>query len=261
MASSANGGDGGRVEGRRYPGQRRERDTRAPGRDGTKGTKEGSRFRRAHGLHCTRASLLGSARKARPRRAVHRCSGGALVFAGCGGGGGVERALRPAGEGCRAQPPSLPKGEWVAPDHRRHADRHRGEAGSETQGLATEAKTKVFHVDITVSGPITPGEGLPTQPAATTCTWTVTMKKDGLSVPCPLYCPTSTRKIGTTSVRCQELPDGTGPGRASTATCPPPGDTLTLQSCAYELVGEGMMQWCPITRMSSATGTAHAEEK
>ncbi len=46
----------------------------------------------------------------------------------------------------------------------------------QVEGLPVEVKTTAFDVQITVSGPIVPGEGLPDQPAATTCTWTVTMK-------------------------------------------------------------------------------------
>jgi hypothetical protein len=45
------------------------------------------------------------------------------------------------------------------------------------------AKTKAFDVHVTVSGPVVPGEGLPDQPAATTCTWTVTMKDASADVP------------------------------------------------------------------------------
>src|SRR5271170_4645041 len=53
----------------------------------------------------------------------------------------------------------------------------------QVEGLPIEVKTKAFDVTITVSGPIVPGEGLPTQPDATTCTWTVTMKDANADVP------------------------------------------------------------------------------
>lgn len=33
--------------------------------------------------------------------------------------------------------------------------------------------------------------------------------------------------------------------RASPSVCPPPGQTLTFHLRAYELTGEGMMQWAP----------------
>ena len=53
----------------------------------------------------------------------------------------------------------------------------------QVEGLPVEVETKAFHVRVTVSGPVVPGEGLPNQPAATTCTWTVTMKDASADVP------------------------------------------------------------------------------
>ena len=38
------------------------------------------------------------------------------------------------------------------------------------EGLTVNVKTHAFNVSMTVSGPIVPGEGLPYQPPATTCT-------------------------------------------------------------------------------------------
>jgi len=53
--------------------------------------------------------------------------------------------------------------------------REHGHRQMQTEGLPVVAKTKAFDVHVTVSGPVVPGEGLPKQQAATTCTWTVTM--------------------------------------------------------------------------------------
>ena len=54
------------------------------------------------------------------------------------------------------------------------------------EGLAVDVKTRAFDVSVTVSGPIVPGEGLPYQTPATTCTWTVTMKDATADVPVSL---------------------------------------------------------------------------
>jgi hypothetical protein len=109
----------------------------------------------------------------------------------------------------------------------------------QVEGLAIEAETKKFHVKVTVSGPIVPGEGLPYQPAATTCTWTVTMKDATADVPVSVADFHSVDHLGSVFVM------GLVPGE----TVPPPvlrpGQTLTFQLRAYELTGEGMMQWAP----------------
>jgi hypothetical protein len=109
----------------------------------------------------------------------------------------------------------------------------------QVEGLPVVAKTKVFDVDITVSGPIVPGEGLPDQPAATTCTWTVTMKDASADVPVSITDFHSVDHLGSVFIM------GLVPGEST----PPPvlrrGQTLTFKLRAYELTGEGMMQWAP----------------
>jgi hypothetical protein len=109
----------------------------------------------------------------------------------------------------------------------------------QVEGLPVEAKTRAFDVRVVVSGPIVPGEGLPHQQAATTCTWTVTMKDANADVPVSLADFHSVDHLG--SVFLMGLVPGEHP--------PPPvlhrGQTLRFQVRAYELVGEGMMQWAP----------------
>ena len=109
----------------------------------------------------------------------------------------------------------------------------------QTEGLAIEAKTKAFHVDVTVSGPIVPGEGLPDQPAATTCTWTVTMKDASADVPVSIADFHSVDHVGSVFLM------GLVPGEHAPPPVLRPGQTLTFQLRSYELVGEGMMQWAP----------------
>jgi hypothetical protein len=107
------------------------------------------------------------------------------------------------------------------------------------EGLPVEVRTKTFDVWITVSGPVVPGEGLPDQPQATTCTWTVTMKDASADVPVSVADFHSVDHLGAVFLM------GLVPGEHA----PPPvlhrGQTLTFRLRAYELVGEGMMQWAP----------------
>ena len=109
----------------------------------------------------------------------------------------------------------------------------------QVEGLPVDVKTNAFDVSVTVSGPIVPGEGLPEQPAATTCTWTVTMKDATADVPVSIADFHSVDHLGAVFLM------GLVPGER----VPPPllhkGQTLTFQLRAYELTGEGMMQWAP----------------
>ena len=107
------------------------------------------------------------------------------------------------------------------------------------EGLPVDVDTTRFHVSVVVSGPIVPGEGLPDQPAATTCTWTVTMKDASADVPVSIADFHSVDHLGAVFLM------GLVPGEHPPPAVLHPGQTLTFQLRAYELVGEGMMQWAP----------------
>ncbi len=107
------------------------------------------------------------------------------------------------------------------------------------EGLPVDVDTTQFHVRVTVSGPVVPGEGLPDQPAATTCTWTVTMKDASANVPVSIADFHSVDHLGAVFLM------GLVPGERPPPTVLHPGETLTFRLRAYELVGEGMMQWAP----------------
>lgn len=107
------------------------------------------------------------------------------------------------------------------------------------EGLAVEVKTAGWHVLITVSGPVVPGEGLPDQPVATTCTWTVTMRDATGNVPVSIADFHSVDHLGSVFLM------GFVPGESSPPPVLHPGQSVTFQLRAYELVGEGMMQWAP----------------
>jgi hypothetical protein len=107
------------------------------------------------------------------------------------------------------------------------------------EGLPVEVRTNAFRVRIMVSGPVVPGEGLPYQPQATTCTWTVTMKDANADVPVSVADFHSVDHLGSVFLM------GLVPGEHEPPRVLHPGQTLTFQLRAYELVGEGMMQWAP----------------
>lgn len=109
----------------------------------------------------------------------------------------------------------------------------------QVEGLPVEVHTSLFHVRVTVSGPIVPGEGLPNQPAATTCTWTVTMKDATADVPVSIADFHSVDHLGSVFLM------GLVPGEKLPPHVLRPGETISFQLRAYELVGEGMMQWAP----------------
>ena len=109
----------------------------------------------------------------------------------------------------------------------------------QVEGLAVRVETSRFDVLVMVSGPIVPGEGLPDQPAATTCTWTVTMKDATGNVPVSIGDFHSVDHLGSVFVMAL------APGEHSLPPVLHAGQTLGFKLRGYELVGEGMMQWAP----------------
>jgi hypothetical protein len=107
------------------------------------------------------------------------------------------------------------------------------------EGLPVEVRTKGFDVRAIVSGPVVPGEGLPDQPVATTCTWTVTLEGATADVPVSVADFHSVDHLGSVFLM------GLVPGEHAPPPVLHPGRTLTFKLRSYELVGEGMMQWAP----------------
>jgi hypothetical protein len=169
----------------------------------------------------------------------------ALVFAGCGGGAaGGASAGTPRypsalpGKTTGSYPSFLPK-KTLDPTVDATLVGTEARPALQVEGLPILVKTKAFDVRVIVSGPVVPGEGLPKQQAATTATWTVTMKGASADVPVSVADFHSVDHLGSVYLM------GLVPGEH-----PPPsvlhrGQTLKFQLRAYELVGEGMMQWAP----------------
>jgi hypothetical protein len=109
----------------------------------------------------------------------------------------------------------------------------------QVEGLGVKVKTVHFNVLVVVSGPIVPGEGLPAQPDATTCTWTVTMKNATSDVPISVADFHSIDHLGAVFLM------GLVPGEHAPPAVLHPHQTVSFQLRSYELVGEGMMQWAP----------------
>jgi hypothetical protein len=149
----------------------------------------------------------------------------ALVFAGCGASAAV-------------YPSFLPK-KTLDPKVDEALVGTISKPALQIEGLPVDVDTRKFHVSVIVSGPIVPGEGLPNQPAATTCTWTVTMKDASADVPVSIADFHSVDHLGAVFLM------GLVPGEHPPPAVLLPGETLTFQLRAYELVGEGMMQWAP----------------
>lgn len=116
----------------------------------------------------------------------------------------------------------------------------------QVEGLAVKVETSHFDVLVTVSGPVVPGEGLPVQNDATTCTWTVAMKDATGNVPVSIADFHSVDHLGSVFLM------GLVPGEHPPPPLLRPHHTLTFQLRAYELVGEGMMQWAPDHRHVAA---------
>ncbi|MGH9126634.1 MAG: hypothetical protein ACRDZ8_18185 [Acidimicrobiales bacterium] len=110
------------------------------------------------------------------------------------------------------------------------------------QGESIEVTTPAWSVLVEVSGPVVPGEGLPLQQPATTCTWTVTMSKATAVVPVSLADFNTIDHLGT--IYQPSAVEGQAPPPAEVD----PGETATFQVRAYEAVGEGIMRWAPISR-------------
>jgi hypothetical protein len=165
----------------------------------------------------------------------------ACGLAGCGGGAAAGDSQNPAslpGKTAAHYPAFLPK-KTLDPRVDAALIGTDAKPALQVEGLPVEAKTKAYHVDITVSGPIVPGEGLPNQQPVTTCTWTVTMKDATADVPVALADFHAVDHLGSV------LHMGLVPGEHR----PPPvlhrSQSLTFKMRAFELVGDGTMQWAP----------------
>jgi hypothetical protein len=108
-----------------------------------------------------------------------------------------------------------------------------------SEGDGVEVRTSKWSVLMTVSGPEVPGEGLPYQTPATTCTWTVTMSGATGLVPVTARDFTSIDHLGAVY----------RPAFVKGQPAPPkflrPGQRISFELRAVQVVGEGLMRWAP----------------
>ena len=108
-----------------------------------------------------------------------------------------------------------------------------------TEGDSVKAKFATGSALVSVVGPEVPGEGLPYQSDATTCTWTVTITGVSGSIPVRASDFSSIDHLGTiyhpTLVTGQSAP----PSELR------PGQKATFELRAEMTVGEGLMRWAP----------------
>jgi len=107
------------------------------------------------------------------------------------------------------------------------------------QGDGVQVKTSRWSVLVTVSGPQVPGEGLPFQASATTCTWVVTMS--GVTGPVPI----STLDFTSIGDENQVYRPVFVPGQTKPPAVLRPGQKVSFELRAVEAVGEGLMRWAP----------------
>jgi hypothetical protein len=108
-----------------------------------------------------------------------------------------------------------------------------------TEGDSVLVKTADASVEAVVSGPVVPGEGLPYQAPATTCTWTITLSHATATVPVRLADFTSLDHLGTVYRMAHVVGEPTLP------TAVTPGQTVTFTLQAVMRTGEGIMRWAP----------------
>jgi hypothetical protein len=107
------------------------------------------------------------------------------------------------------------------------------------QGDGVQVKMPQWKVLVTVSGPQVPGEGLPYQASATTCTWVVTMSEATGPVPVSVSDFTSIDESDHVY-----LPAFV-PGQPKPPTTLRPGQTVSFELRAVQATGEGLMRWAP----------------
>jgi hypothetical protein len=109
-----------------------------------------------------------------------------------------------------------------------------------SEGDAVKVLTPHWSAQVTVSGPEVPGEGLPYQARATTCTWTVTIAKVTGRV------PVAAADFDSIDAYGNVYRPALVPGQPT----PPPviqtGQKVTFELRTGEPVGEGLMRWAPI---------------
>jgi hypothetical protein len=108
------------------------------------------------------------------------------------------------------------------------------------EGDPVRVVTPSWSVVARVTGPEVPGEGLPYQTPATTCTWTITLSDATGRV------PVSASAFDSIDSRGNLYRPYLVPGQPRPPKVLVPGRTVSFELRAGETVGEGLMRWAPI---------------
>lgn len=193
-----------------------------------------------------RVPLVG-ARAGRPRRPVRLASLGLLAPLLAGAGlAGCGTAARPAASSTHAVSPGASGGypTYLPKDTLNyHSDTVLSGTAQHpaltSQGDGVQVKTSRWSVLVKVTGPQVPGEGLPYQTSATTCTWVVAMS--GATAPVPISAADFTAIDDENNVYRPALV----PGQPRPPAVLRPGQKTSFELRAVEAVGEGLMRWAP----------------
>jgi hypothetical protein len=193
-----------------------------------------------------RISLLSQARPALPGRAWARAlalAASMAVLAGVAGCSAGTHARHPTAAQKLADhyggyASYLPK-DTINPDDDGTLTGTSKRPALAAEGESVKVETARWSVLMTISGPEVPGEGLPFQTPATTCTWTVTMSGASRAVPISAAAFTSIDHLGEV-YRTHFVPGQPRPPKVLA-----PGHQVTFELRAVETVGEGLMRWSP----------------
>jgi hypothetical protein len=149
-------------------------------------------------------------------------------------------ALKPAADAASVAYGSLPSylpSSAISPDSVLTGDA--SHPALTTEGDVVDVRTTGFAVHAIVSGPVVPGEGLPYQASATTCTWTVTLSDATAAVPLSLDDFSTIDHLGAVYQPALVA------GEPTPSALLNPGQTVTLTLRAVMPTGEGLMRWAP----------------
>jgi hypothetical protein len=194
-----------------------------------------------HGLLHRRAD--GAGPRARRRLSIRRailCAGVlglTIAITGCGASQHRPRAASPApSAGYGSLPSFLPTASFQ-PDSVLTGSAARPALTTEGDGVRVSLPGAA--VLATVSGPVVPGEGLPFQAPATTCTWTVTLSDASADVAIVVADFSTLDHLGVV------YQVNTVPGMAAPPAMMVPGQTATFMLRAVMPTGEGLLRWAP----------------
>ncbi len=158
---------------------------------------------------------------------------------GCAGAGVHTEAAPPADQSYGGLPSFLPKPSFT-PDSVLTGTAARPALTTEGDGVRVGLPRA--SVLATVTGPEVPGEGLPFQTNATTCTWTVTLT--AASAPVPIVIADFTTLDHEGRVYHPTVVPGS-PVPPATVT---PGHPVTFELRTVMEVGEGLLRWAPVDK-------------